>query len=219
VLDDEWAFVAACFHFDLQAAQAQIERHPEYLHSHQAMFAAAKRDRGDVVEFLLDLGVPIEVHDKNNARTLHQAAAHNALRVASLLIDRGAEIDPRDSTWDSPPIGWAAHGDKVEMIELLSRFSRNVWRLAFRGYVGRLREVLATEPELAKLVSDDGITPLWWLPDDEAKALEIVELLLSCGANPSIRSKGEKTAADWALKRGMREVAARLTAAATETGS
>jgi hypothetical protein len=162
---------------DREDALSHIGKHPEYLQSHLAMFAAAKRDRADVVEFLLDLGVPIEVHDITNARTLHQPAAHNALRVATLLIDRGAEIDPCDSAWDSPPIGWASHSDHVEMIEFLSGFSRNVWRLAFRGYVDRLRKVLASEPDLAKLVDDDGITPLWWLPDDEAKALEIVTSL------------------------------------------
>lgn len=214
VLDDEWAFVAACFQLDREEAHAHIEGHPEYLQSPRAMFEAAKRDRADIVEFLLSLGVPIEVHDKTKTRTLHQAAAHNALRVASLLIDRGAEIDPIETAWNAPPIGWASHGDHIEMIDFLSRFSRNVWRLAFRGYVERLREVLAMEPELAKLVDDDGITPLWWLPDDDAKALEIVELFLSHGADPSIRSKKGRTAADWALERGMREVAAMLAAAA-----
>jgi hypothetical protein len=74
--------------------------------------------------------------------------------------------------------------------------------------------VLQAEPELAKLVSKDGITPLWWLPDDEAKALEIVDLFISYGADPSMRSREGRTAADWALKRGMREVADRLTTAA-----
>jgi hypothetical protein len=64
------------------------------------------------------------------------------------------------------------------------------------------------------VMTKHGITPLWWLPDDESKALEIVELFLSHGADPSIRSNEGKTAADWALKRGMREVAHRLAAAA-----
>ena len=213
VLDDEEAFVAACFRLDRAAAESQIEKHPEYLQSTVAMFAAARRDRADVVELLLDLGVPIEVHDSNNTRTLHQAAAHNSLRVASLLIERGAEIDPRENCWGAAPIGWAAHADRREMIELLSRFSRNVWTLAFRGYVERLREVLQAEPELAKLVSNEGITPLWWLPDDEARALEIVDLLIAHGADPSMRSREGRTAADWALKRGMLGVAAMLTAA------
>jgi ankyrin repeat protein len=40
----------------------------------------------------------------------------------------------------------------------------------------------------------DGITPLWWLPDDEAKAMEIVEMLLAAGADPAIRSREGRTA-------------------------
>ena len=80
------------------------------------------------------------------------------------------------------------------MIDFLSRFSRFVWTLAFRGYVDRLRDVLREQPDLAKQVASDGITPLWWLPDDEEKALEIVELFLSHGADPSIRSTRGTTA-------------------------
>jgi len=215
-LTGEEAFVAACFRLDRQGVQTQLEQHPEYLQSHKAMFAAARRNRVDVVELLLDLGVPLEVHDDHNTHTLHHAASNNALKVAALLIERGAEIDPRETCWNATPIGWAAHGDRLEMIDFLSQYSRNVWTLAFRGYVDRLREVLAAESELAKSVSSDGITPLWWLPDDEAKALEIVDMLIAHGANPSSRSKTGSTAKDWALKRGMLEVAAKLTAAATD---
>jgi ankyrin repeat protein len=210
VLDEQESFIDACFTLDRDRVRADLERHPEYLEMPAAMFAAAQKDRVDVITFLLDLGVPIEVHDEHNTRSLHHAAGDNALRVARLLIERGAEIDPIETNYGGTPIGWAGHGDKLEMIELLSGFCRNVWTLSFRGYIDRLREVLNEEPDLAKLVNDQGITLLWWLPDDEAKAIEIVELLLAHGADPSIRSKGGKTAADWALRRGMLEVARRL---------
>jgi len=43
--------------------------------------------------------------------------------------------------------------------------------------------------------------------------MQIVELLLAADANPSTKSKGGGTAADWARRRGMRDVAARLEAA------
>lgn len=205
VFEGEEAFGLACFQMNHAEARQQVEAHPEYLESPKVFFAAARRDRGDVIELLLDLGVPIEIKEGGH-RALHEAAANNAFRAVKVLIDRGAEIDPLDSVWNSAPIGWAAHGDHKEMIEFLSRYSKHVWTLAFRGYVDRLREVIETGPELAKSVDANGITLLWWLPDDESKAIEIVKLLLAHGADPAAKSKSGTTAASWARKREMLEV-------------
>ena len=41
--------------------------HPEYLRSPTAMFAAAQQDRADVVAFLLDLGMSVEIEDEINS--------------------------------------------------------------------------------------------------------------------------------------------------------
>jgi uncharacterized protein len=102
------------------------------------------------------------------------------------------------------------------MTTYLSRCSRDVWRLAFNGFVDRLREVLAQDPARARIVDDEGVTPLWWLPDDEAKAMAIVELLLAAGAEPSLKNGNGRTAADWARRRGMEAIAARLERAIAE---
>ena len=209
-LEGEEAFVAACLRMDREAVRHHLAGHPEYLESTKAIFAAAKRDRADVVEMLLDLGIDVNIQNEHKQRPLHMAAGDNALNVAKLLIARGAEIDPRETSWNGTPIGWAAYGNRVEMMDFLSRYTGNVWTLAFRGYVDRLREVLREEPSLAKAVAADGTTPLWWLPDDDARAMEVVELLLEAGADPAARSKDGSTAADWALKRGMIDVARRL---------
>ena len=40
--------------------------------------------------------------------------------------------------------------------------------------------------------------------------MQVVELLLAAGADPSTTSRDGRTAADWARRRGMRDVAARL---------
>jgi ankyrin repeat protein len=209
-LDDEEAFLAACFRTDRRSVGALLERHPEYRGSPKALFAAARRNRADVVALLLDHGVAIELENGAHQRALHAAAGSNSLSVVRLLIDRGAEVDPIEANWDAAPIGFAAHGDHLETMEFLSRYSKHVWTLAFRGYVDRLRDVLQAEPERARAVSKDGFTPLWWLPDDEEKALEIARLLLASGADPTLTSSRGETAADWARKRGMLEVAALL---------
>jgi uncharacterized protein len=209
VLGDEQAFLAACLRLDRDAARALAEKHPEYLRSHHMLFEAAQQDRADVIELLLDLGVPIEVADRHNTRALHHAGAH----AAKALLDRGAEADPRETAYGATPIGWASHGDDVAKLDLLSRYSRNIWTLVSRGYLDRVREILRDDPSLAKQVTSEGITPLWLLPDDDAKAMEVVDLLLAAGADPSHRNREGRTAADRARQRGMLDVAQRLVAA------
>jgi ankyrin repeat protein len=206
----EEAFIDACLRLDRPAIEAQLRVHPEYLQSPHAMFEAAKRNRSDAVRLLIDVGAPIDVRDEHNTRALHHAAAEGAIAVAQLLIQGGAEIDPRESRYGATPIGWAAHSDRQEMLDVLSRHSRDVWTLAFRGYVDRLRDVLRERPDLARLTDDEGSTPLWWLPDDEDQALEVVDLLIAHGADPLARNTSGRTAADWARARGMLEVADRL---------
>ena len=91
-------------------------------------------------------------------------------------------------------------------MELLTRVSRDVFRLVWTGAVERLRTVLSEEPALARMAGD-GDTPLMWLPDDDARAMEIARLLVGLGADPSIRNKEGQTAADRARARGLDEVA------------
>jgi uncharacterized protein len=215
-LDDEERFLRACLELDRDHAQRLLVAHPEYLRSPVAMFHAARRDRPDVLALLIDLGFPLEVQDSTGKRPLHEAAANNAIRAVQFLIERGAEIDPRESTYNGTPLGWAAHGDHIEAVRFLSRHSRDLWALCFHGYIDRLREILAGDPTLAQGVNRDGRTPLWWLPDDEKKAMEAVELLLAAGANPRVKSTDGGTAADFARRRGMSEIAARLERAARD---
>ena len=50
-----------------------------------------------------------------------------------------------------------------------------------------------------------------WLPDDEEKAEQVVDILLAYGADPTVRTKHEgKTAADYARERGLEAAAKKL---------
>lgn len=200
------AFTAACFRLDREEVLKQLAEHPEYLLSPAPIFAAARRDRVDVVEFLLDLGVSIEIEDDSKQRPLHEAAGHDSINVAKLLIERGAEIEPVETNWDNTPLDHAMYGNLQRMVEFLSRFTRDVYRLTWIGNIERLRDVLGEEPDLAKVVGE-GNTPLMWVPEDEARAIEIVELLIANGADPTVTNKEGMTAADCAERRGLYDVA------------
>jgi ankyrin repeat protein len=212
-LDDRERFVDTVMRLDRDAARASLRQHPEYLQSPFAMFEAARRDRPDALALLLELGFSPDIQDTTGKRALHEAAANDAVRAIAFLIERGAEVDPRETMYGGAPIGWAGHGDKRAAMDLLSRHSRNIWTLCFHGYVDRIREILAENPALARQVDNEGCTPLWWLPDEEEKAMTIVELLLAAGADPSVRNEGGRTAGDWARRRGMTAIAERLQSA------
>jgi ankyrin repeat protein len=212
-LDEEEQYVAAGLRLDRDAVQRALAQHPEYLQSTKAMFAAAKRDRADVVAFLLELGTPLEVRDDKNQRALHVAAANDAVNVAKLLIERGAQIDPYELNYSNTPLDFAAWNEYGRMTDLLRPHSKDVWNLTTIGDLDRLREIIPAEPDLAKVTWQT--TPLFWLPEDEGKALEIVELFLDHGADAGFRSKQDGTiASDIARNRGMLRVAALLESAA-----
>jgi uncharacterized protein len=209
-LNQEESLIAACLRVDREDVEAALVSHPEYVESPAVMSAVVSRDTPAAVALLLDLGMPIDLEDPHGQRPLHVAAAHNARHVAALLIERGATVDPVEKRWAATPLGFATHHGHREMQDLLSEVSADVWLLAYLGKVERLAVVLDRDPQRAREVTEEGITPLWWLPNDERLALRVAELLLEHGANPAQTSKAGKTASDRARERGLMEVADRL---------
>ena len=211
-LTDADLFAYACFRLDRAAAQALATKHPELLASTNVLFRATKENRADVVRLLLDLGMSPNVEDERKQRALHIAGYDDAVDVARLLIERGAEIDMREANWNNTPMDCAVYSQNQRMIELLAPYTRDVWNLVYTGQTKRLHELLAGKPDLAKVVWD-GWTPIMWLPDDEARAVQIVEMFLAHGADPSVRSKEGLTAEDYARKRALDDAADLLQAA------
>jgi ankyrin repeat protein len=209
-LTDLEQLTPASLRLDRTEVKRLFRRNPHLKQVPDPLFAAASHDRPDAVRLLLDLGVSPDVRDANNERPLHRAAGNNALGVAKLLLERGAEIDPRDRRYHATPLGWALHGDYTDMVTLLSQFSRDIRVLCYSGSLARVRELLMEDPRLALQIDENGATSLWWLPDDDARAEEVIDALLEAGADPSVRSKDGTTAADAASRRGLSVAVARL---------
>jgi ankyrin repeat protein len=184
------------------------------------MHMAAALDRPDAIELLLELGVSPDVPDENwgGQTPLHGAAWGDAPAAAALLIARGARIDVVEREHGSTPFGFALYGRRARMIELLGRHTRHIWDLVFVGNVERVRELLREEPAMARSVNREGETLLMWLPDDEERALEMVELLLEHGADPTIADKKRQTALSHAKSRALERVARLLQGRAPHGG-
>lgn len=168
----------------------------------QRLLRAAEHGLVDTVKALLDRGVSPDSEDDTHTRPLHWAAYAGRLPVVQLLVARGAEIDPRDDTHHSTPIYWAWYGQRRHVVDVLAPLSRDVWTLVPAGHVARIRDVLSAEPRLARVYWEGG-TPLFYLPDDEEAAAEIVRLFLAAGADAGFTRKDGTTAATIAKARGL----------------
>jgi hypothetical protein len=166
------------------------------------LFTAAEYDDVDTVRQLLDSGLSPDAANRNRARPLHVAAYAGSVRVARLLIERGAEIDPRDDQHGTSPIYWALYGQRWLTVDLVAPYSRDVWALVPAGKAERLEAVLAEQPRLAR-ASWEGGTPLFDLPDDEPAAERIVRLFLAHGADPGFTRNDGATAERIARARGL----------------
>jgi ankyrin repeat protein len=204
-LDYAQAFQAACMRGDHGEARRQLAAHPELRGFPGPMYQAADRDRVDVAELLLELGVSPDV-EHGGWTALHSCAHVNSLRVAKLLIDRGATIDIREKRFNSTPLGHAVWAGQHEMVDLLSAVSRDVIALTRAGKIERLRTLLGEEPSLAQ-ATRDGRTALYFLAGPEERAVEVAELLLTCGVDPRFKDADNLTAADAAAKLGLEELA------------
>ena len=135
-------------------------------------------------------------------RPLHEAAAHDSVEVGALLIARGAEIDPRETRFKSTPLGWASWLNKRRMADMLGAVSRNPWALVAAGNTSRLRQLFAEDPQLARVVDENG-SLFFHLPDDEDVAFQVAESLLASGADPRATNRKGMNAIEYAEKLGL----------------
>jgi uncharacterized protein len=203
-LNHKEQFLAAAMRGDAETVRRLAQEHPDVLRDPAAMFAAAAGDRTDVAELLLDLGTSPDVGDNEGCRALHCTTHSGAVGVARLLIARGAEIDPVECRHHSTPLGHANYQGRPEMIAVIAPVSRDIRGLCFCGAVERLAALLAEDPTLACRPSR-GELPLFCLPDDDERAIEVAELLLAHGADASVRNTAGLTAAQVASQRGLEE--------------
>jgi ankyrin repeat protein len=82
--------------------------------------------RGDVhaVRWLLDHGASpnaIWSHWEANVTPMHLAAWLGHTAAVKLLLERGGDPRIRDSQFDGDVLGWAEHGQRADIVELLRR--------------------------------------------------------------------------------------------------
>lgn len=90
---------------------------------HRALAIAAQSGEVETLRVLLDAGEdpnrfnPPGTH--SHTTPLHQAVWVGHLDVVRLLVECGARLDMRDTTYNSTPLGWAEYGGKDEIAAFL----------------------------------------------------------------------------------------------------
>lgn len=144
-----------------------------------ALFLAAENGEKNICEFLLNLGVPINVKDRYDQTPLALAVIKNKEEVVKFLVDRGADVDTRKRCGNTPL--------------LLSR-SADVTLLLLQS--GRLRSINS--------VNQDGFTALHLAA--KRGDLEQVKAIVSHGANINARDRHEHTPLTWAAIESHKEI-------------
>ncbi len=84
------------------------------------ILGAAKADDLRLVAVCIDDDPElVNAADEKDFTLLHMAARDGNLRLALLLINRGADIDTIDGEHRASPLGWAAFFGRTEMVEIL----------------------------------------------------------------------------------------------------
>ena len=120
-----------------------------------------------------------EVMIPRNGTLLHKAASLGQLRVATFLLDHGADIGARDQgAPQNTPLHWAAVNGHRAMVELL----------------------LSRKADPNAILIPDGSTPL--LLATRKSFRSVCEALLARGANPNLPDSASEAPLDTAASRG-----------------
>ena len=108
-----------------------------------------------------------------------------------LLVEHGARLDYRDPEYGGTAVGWATAGGNMDLREELLDMTEDVFDLTRYGRLEQLRRLLERSPAAASQVTRHGWTPLHQVCGMTPHAEEIIDLLLSNGAELNAKnSKG-----------------------------
>ena len=137
----------------------------------------------EAIALALEAGINPDLTDENGRTPLMLAAFNGHTEIAERLLEAGARVDLRDST-NRTAFMFACTGPNLKLITLLHRRGANI----------------------NDIDSHESWTPLMFAAAEGYS--DVVQYLLSNGANPKAEDVDGETAATFARQRGFAEVAA-----------
>lgn len=146
----------------------------------EEFFAAARKGDTAAVKALLDAGVNVNSRTRYGATALSYACDKGHVELVRLLIERGADVNVKDTFYGEVPLGWAlSHGHAQIVRVLLDKGANGTDRALMSG-------VEDGNVEIVKIALDKGgLKPETLnsaLRRASSEKKEIVELLKKAGA-------------------------------------
>ena len=141
----------------------------------------------EAIALALEAGINPDLTDENGRTPLMLAAFNGHTEIAERLLEAGARVDLRDST-NRTAFMFACTGPNLKLVTLLHRRGANI----------------------NDIDSHESWTPLMFAAAEGYS--DVVQYLLSNGANPKAEDVDGETAATFARQRGFAEVAALIEA-------
>ncbi len=166
---------------------------PELIEDHEVMCELATQGNIACITILLNHQIDVNAPNRNGRLAIQEAAIRNNRELVMLLLDHGSRLDLRDPHYGGSPIGWATAGGNIELRDELLDRTTDVFDLSRFGRIEQLKSLLEQSPEAAHQCTRKGSTPLHMVCGQTPHAAEIIDLLLSKGADLNAKNNDGKT--------------------------
>jgi hypothetical protein len=168
----------------LLAASAQAQTTSSAQDKNEEFFAAVRHGDVAAAKALLDRGVDVNAKTRYGATALSFASDRDSLEMVNLLLERGADVNVKDTFYNATPMIWAVQKGHAEIVKAL--LDRGATGKEFALSQGVNSENVA----MVKVALDKG----GFSPETLTNALsgatrknnaELIEMLKKAGAKPA----------------------------------
>ena len=198
-----WRFLKACETGDVNCVRKYVETadHRAYLQDDSALNSAVYYNHAEILKILIEAGTDPNIHGEH-VPALHVAASNDNVEAAKILISHGAKIDTRDTINNDTALIYGIRDGKFGVAEYLLDAGADHSLTDKRGFAPLHVAVARNDVRVAQCLLDhgaainvrtqsEGKTPL--MIAAAAGFAEMVEMLLSRGADPSIVDSAGKS--------------------------